>query len=205
MLAQVSWTEDVYCTVACDFVITVDFFVNVLMMSEKSVLVVSIAWWQLRRSKRYVANYTCGLQCKTLPLYSLSYCDLYVFLYSIASCGSVLIRVTKGLTLTVLWSPVILLMFQWWKHLFFIFCIIRHCRKKSHCSATTTNKAAALGVCLMWLLQPIPVARARCVAIETKFWPIMLKLPLIPWLATGSWQQEVKHHWLLYENGKIVF
>lgn len=135
----------------------------------------------------------------------LSYCDLYVFLYSIASCGSVLIRVTKGLTLTVLWSPVILLMFQWWKHLFFIFCIIRHCRKKSHCSATTTNKAAALGVCLMWLLQPIPVARARRVAIETKFWPIMLKLPLIPWLATGSWQQEVKHHWLLYENGKIVF
>lgn len=112
MLAQVSWTEDVYCTVACDFVITVDFFVNVLMMSEKSVLVVSIAWWQLRRSKSYVANYTCGLQCKTLPLYSLSYCDLYVFLYSIASCGSVLIRVTKGLTLTVLWSPVILLMFQ---------------------------------------------------------------------------------------------
>lgn len=35
MLAQVSWTEDVYCAVACDFVITVDFFVNVLMMSEK--------------------------------------------------------------------------------------------------------------------------------------------------------------------------
>lgn len=43
MLAQVSWTEDVYCAVACDFVITVEFFVNVLMMSEKSVLVVSIA------------------------------------------------------------------------------------------------------------------------------------------------------------------
>lgn len=145
MLAQVSWTEDVYCTVACDFVITVDFFVNVLMMSEKSVLVVSIAWWQLRRSKSYVANNTCGLQCKTLPLYSLSYCDLYVFLYSIASCGSVLIRVTKGLTLTVLWSPVILLMFQWWKHLFFIFCIIRHCRKKKSLLSYNHKQSSSTG------------------------------------------------------------
>lgn len=166
MLAQVSWTEDVYCAVACDFVITVDFFCECINDVRKKC--------------------SCGQYClMTTQEKQKLCCKLYVWLtmQNSASIFSILLwficvlvldsflwfcfdSCHKGLNSDGFMKPSYIAQVSAVKTFICLFFVLYGTvEKKSHCSATTTNKAAALGVCLMWLLQPVPVARARRVLL----------------------------------------